>query len=393
MTGLRKKDLLILIVSLVLGGGLIIGNFFHYQSIQTKYSVTYLESPETLTIRSNDPASLSFKISNPDDMGTLRAAIQFRDIAPQTSLDISINQMEPETVSGLQSGAIHTVTIEPENVQRVNTIHISGDFGFSRRAEIGSVVVNGVTGIQRIVFLLLNILGLITAIGPILVTKYLEYSRRSKMEQEFPNFLRDVVEGIRAGMPLPQSIQNTRNNNYGALTPLVEEMAAKLEWGISFDKAVTEFGRKTHSPIVKRAVNTIVQTYQAGGDVDEVLSAVGDNLKQIRRLRQQRQSQIYGQMITGYIIYFVFLMVLVVLIRYLLPSLTFEGGIGALQSSGLSSEELITTYRSVFRYLVIVQSIFSGLVIGRLSEGELKAGAKHVGILLSIGYTVAAVFM
>ncbi|MDY6769919.1 MAG: hypothetical protein SVU88_03015, partial [Candidatus Nanohaloarchaea archaeon] len=104
-------------------------------------------------------------------------------------------------------------------------------------------------------------------------------------------------------------------------------------------------------------------------------------------------SQIYGEMITGYIIYFVFLGVLVVLIRFLLPSLTFSGSIGPLQSSGLSAEELITTYRSVFRFLVIVQSIFSGMVIGRLSEGELKAGAKHVAILLGIGYTVAAVFM
>ncbi|MFB6265670.1 MAG: type II secretion system F family protein, partial [Candidatus Nanohaloarchaea archaeon] len=73
------------------------------------------------------------------------------------------------------------------------------------------------------------------------------------------------------------------------------------------------------------------QTYQAGGDVGGVLEAVGNNLEEIRKLRKERRSQIYGEMVTGYIIYFVFLGVLVVLIRYLLPSLTFQGGIGVIE--------------------------------------------------------------
>ena len=34
------------------------------------------------------------------------------------------------------------------------------------------------------------------------------------MEKKFPEFLRDVVEGTRAGMSLPQAIQNTESGNY-----------------------------------------------------------------------------------------------------------------------------------------------------------------------------------
>jgi len=100
-------------------------------------------------------------------------------------------------------------------------------------------------------------------------------------------------------------------------------------------------------------------------------------------------------MVTGYIVFFVFLLVLVLLVRYLLPALTFSGS-STFMTGGteqLSSGEIVANYRSIFQWLVFVQSVFSGLVIGRLSEGELKAGFKHVGLLFGIGYTVALVFM
>ncbi len=393
ITGLRKKDLIVLVVSLLVGGSLIAGNFINYENQQNLFSTSFQESPQELTITGNSPMEISFPIESPERMETVRITIVFDDVSPQTEFTFQVNEQVDSEANGFQPGGSQLITLSPDELQEENTVTVAGSFQFANRASVSQVTVRGATGLQRIVFLLLNIIGIVIIIGPILIIKYLEYSRQAELEEEFPNFLRDVVEGTRAGMPLPQAIQNTRDNNYGQLTPYVEEMGAKLEWGIPFERAVREFGRKTKSPIVQRAINTIVQTYQAGGDVAGVLEAVGNNLKEIRKLRKERQSQIYGEMITGYIIYFVFLAVLVVLIRFLLPSLTFSGDIGPLESSGLSADELIATYRSVFRFLVIVQSIFSGMVIGRLSEGELKAGAKHIAILLGIGYTVAAVFM
>ncbi|MDY6773889.1 MAG: type II secretion system F family protein [Candidatus Nanohaloarchaea archaeon] len=346
-----------------------------------------------MTFSRSGSSELTFRLAQPQKIQTLRINVRFQEINPQTSVTVQFNTLEPETWTGLQPGRTRTLVLEGNSLRRINTLRISGDFRYTNKATIESVTARGVTNLQRILFLLLNILGLIIVIGPILIRKYLQYNRQQELEQEFPNFLRDVVEGARAGMSLPQAIQNTSNNDYGQLTPYVQDLSAKLEWGIPFERAVREFGRKTDSDIIQRSINTIIQTYRAGGDVAGVLEAIGDNLEEIRELRAERRSQVHGEMITGYIIYFVFLGVLVVLIRYLLPSLTFSGGVGVLEGSGLSPEEIITTYRSVFRFLVIIQSIFSGLVIGRLSEGELKAGAKHVGILLGIGYTVAAVFM
>lgn len=368
-------------------------NFIHFQGVQQRYSISFSDNPDMMTISQQDPLTTSFTLQRPQKMQSVDIKITFRSIDENVGITPTVNTEQFETTDGHVPGGSRVIAMDKEDLRRVNHVQIEGEFGFVTTAEIASITVTGVTGTQNLLFLVLNILGIIILIGPILVVKYLQYARLGELEEQFPNFLRDVVEGTRAGMSLPQAIQNAQNNNYGRLTPFIEEMAAKLEWGVPFDKVMQSFARKTKSRIIRRSVNTIIQTYESGGNVSEVLQSVGKNLKEIRQLRKERESQIYGEMITGYIIYFVFLFVLIVLIRYFLPSLTFSQSIGPLGGSGLSGDQVIATYRSVFRWLIIVQSIFSGMVIGRLAEGNLKAGGKHVAILLGVGYTAALVFM
>lgn len=393
ITGLRRKDMLIIGISLLIGGGIIALNFWQHNAAQNHLTMSYDQEPENMTIEPSDPFGTSWEMSSPGSIDQLTVSMEFRQISEDVGITVFFNGEEIESLTGLSGGQTRQITVPTEDLREKNAVIIDGDFRFTSEASLEQFRVRGISPFQNIAFILLNLVGVIILAGPILLVKYLQYSRRGDMERQFPNFLRDVVEGTRAGMPLPKAIQRTRENSYGYLTPHVQELGAKLEWGIPFEKAVREFGRKTRSPLIQRVINTIIQTYKAGGDVSGVLEAVAKNLKEIRRLRKERQSEIYGQIVTGYIIYFVFLMVLVVLVRYLLPALTFEGGIGPLEGSSLSPDELLSTYRGVFRFLIIIQSVFSGLVIGRLSEGDMKAGTKHVAVLLGIGYTVATIFM
>jgi flagellar protein FlaJ len=220
------------------------------------------------------------------------------------------------------------------------------------------------------------------------------------MEEEFPSFLRDVVEGTRAGMSLPQAVQNTESGNYGALDDTIEKMSAQIEWGVPFDQVLSSFAEETHSPVVKRSVDTIIQAYNSGGDIQDVLESVGDNIRSIRRLKEERQSQLYGEMITGYIVYFIFIGILVALTTYLLPNLASASeslGTGGLalfgNSGGGSLQENIALYEKWFSRLVFIQAIFSGLIIGKLSEGEFRAGFKHTAVLFAAGYLTTTFFL
>ena len=44
-----------------------------------------------------------------------------------------------------------------------------------------------------------------------------------------------------------------------------------------------------------------------------------------------------------------------------------------------------------FFYLLIAQGLFTGLFIGKLTEGNIKAGIKHSFVLVLIGFLVYAI--
>ena len=54
------------------------------------------------------------------------------------------------------------------------------------------------------------------------------------------------------------------------------------------------------------------------------------------------------------------------------------------QKSNISLEEV----KVIVQHLVVIQSVFSGLMLGKMVEGNIIAGLKHSGIKLVIGLTV-----
>ncbi|MDY6777804.1 MAG: type II secretion system F family protein, partial [Candidatus Nanohaloarchaea archaeon] len=372
-------------------------NFYNHAQ-QTHIYTKSIEAgidPRLMTVRNNQPVEIGIPLRNPDRLSNIQIKVTFDKVRASSSITMRLNgETLVEGQTGYRPGRSQVLTPETSILRPgFNKLVISGSFTLTSSARIRSVTVTGYSSFQRIIFLVLNLIGILITLGPILAKKYYEYTVRSELEERFPDFLRDVVEGTRSGMSLPQAIQNAQGNDYGRLSEHVNALSAKLEWGIPFDKVLWNFAEETRSPIIKRAVNTINQTYESGGNVSQVLDTVGNNLKEIKKLRKERESELYGEMVTGYVVYFIFLLVLIGLIRYLVPSLSFTGNIGPLGGGGQSAEELIATYRPIFQNLVIIQSIFSGLVIGKLSEGKLRAGAKHSAILLAVGYTAAILFM
>ena len=63
-----------------------------------------------------------------------------------------------------------------------------------------------------------------------------------------------------------------------------------------------------------------------------------------------------------------------------MEGLGFGGGGGA----GISTKIL----GNLFLALILVQGFFCGLVIGKLSEGSVKAGIKHSMIIIAMAYLI-----
>jgi flagellar protein FlaJ len=246
-----------------------------------------------------------------------------------------------------------------------------------------------VVNFLTIFYLPLTILSIgIVVAGPALL-EYRKYKVNKEVEDRFPDFLRDVSENIKTGMTLTQAVIATKDSYYGALTPFIRKIVAKVDWSIPFDEVLRTFSDKS-TPLIKKTVSTITETYSGGGDVTQILDASGRTIKEINKIRKERFSAIYSQMITGYMIFFIFIGVLVVLQEFLVPSLfTFtssELGMG-------NFEDIAKSYVDIFQWLILIEGFFSGLVIGKMAEGNLLAGLKHSFILIAVGYGAFLLFM
>ncbi len=237
---------------------------------------------------------------------------------------------------------------------------------------------------------LINVLGAMIAIVPPFLIFYGRYRISKEIEEQFIIFITDLTGAIDSGMTLPIALKHVSRKDYRSFSHHVREIESKVEWGIPFEKALKIFSQKVKSTPIKRSVSTIIETYKVGGKISDTLRAIGQSLIEINKIRQERSASVQSQLVTSYMIFFVFIFILLILKSFLIPSL------GNMQmSSSLMGEEqeqasVMPTelYTQTFINFILVQGFFAGLATGKMAEGSLIAGLKHSIVLIVIGYTL-----
>jgi flagellar protein FlaJ len=143
------------------------------------------------------------------------------------------------------------------------------------------------------------------------------------------------------------------------------------------------FAREAKSPTINRAIGLIAQAERAGGKIETVLESVALSVNQIETIKKERKASISNLVTQGYIIFIVFIVIMLVLEIKILPLITgiaTPEGTGAPQTSSMDPDAL----SKPILYLLIIQSLFAGLVIGKLSEGSIFNGIKHSFILVAL---------
>ncbi|MBW6451276.1 MAG: type II secretion system F family protein [DPANN group archaeon] len=229
----------------------------------------------------------------------------------------------------------------------------------------------------------------IIALGPFAYFQYKSYRISKEIESNFSYFLIGVSEGLESNMSLPNALKYSAKNDYGVLDPYINKIISQISWGVTLDKILIDFADRVNNPVIKRSVSTIIETYNSGGNLASSLSAVASYVTEIEKVRNERLSRLSNNMLQNYVIYFVFLVILVGIQQILLP-IFMKSGFGVVSSAsyGISLSQL---YSVRFRDLAVMQGLFSGLIIGKLSSGTLASGLKHSAIMVFIGYVVLTI--
>jgi archaeal flagellar protein FlaJ len=257
------------------------------------------------------------------------------------------------------------------------------------------------------------LIGIAFTIGWFQIWYDLFTSQREHKEYEvrFLDFVRNLSSALKSGMPISTAVAHAAENDYGSLNKYVQKLTHQLEWSIPLHKALVNFSKATNNNIIKRSISTVIEAEQSGGNIEDVLESITVSLIEIKKIKETRRASIHSQVIQSYVIFFVFLVVMIIIQNLLIPyianlrspgSAGIGGAVEALQGiqvhatvSFASFYQFITTIKDwfislngVFLMLALIQGFFAGLIIGKLSEGDVAAGLKHSLILMTIAFLI-----
>ena len=236
-----------------------------------------------------------------------------------------------------------------------------------------------------LIFDLINFFTLFIMAFPLVVYYYTKYTKSKIVESMFSVFLRDFVENVRGGLTVPQAFKAVAVNDYRDLTPHIKKIAAQLDWGIPVEVVLQNFSKEVKSKTIARIISSVIESHKFGGNLADTFQALANVAAEIERLRKERIAYLQSQLMTGYIIFLVFLGVMIGMEKFLVPSISQTGNIGALTKQTVFSSSVIQEYKTLFRNLVIIQGLFAGMAVGKMAEGSIIAGLKHSLFMMFIG--------
>jgi flagellar protein FlaJ len=236
--------------------------------------------------------------------------------------------------------------------------------------------------------------GILVGISPFVFTLIQQSKLTGEKEEMFLEFTRNLAESVRTGTPISKSIINMKKKPFGVLSKHVEKLANQIVLGISLKTALQTFAKDINNNLVARTITLIGQAERAGGNIGEILEAVAKAVAMSDKLKKERKAAISTLTVQGYIIFFVFIIIVLVMQFYIVPmisGITDTGSLGISGTSGGGSAISAEEISKAFLYLLLIQGLFSGLTIGKLSEGDIKAGIKHSFALVVLSFLISAV--
>jgi flagellar protein FlaJ len=260
-------------------------------------------------------------------------------------------------------------------------LFITGFFAFINVIDISFT---GLAGFDLLVFAVLS------AIGPIGFYSYIKAKRKQDVQDQLPDFLREISSSTASGMTVFDAINSAANADHGKLTAEIKRMAAQLSWGICVHDALNNFAKRINTDAVKRMTITINKALEIGGNTASVFEAAAKEIDQAKRVEMQRKAEMSMYSIVIFISFFVFLAVILIIDKTIFTAIfdlqdQMAGqSIGNMQIAQIDHELLKYTFFS----FVMVQSIGGGLLGGFMMDGRLSSGVRFGFILVVISFLV-----
>ncbi|MFP3167317.1 MAG: type II secretion system F family protein [Candidatus Nanopusillus sp.] len=226
-------------------------------------------------------------------------------------------------------------------------------------------------------FSILNsiVTGIIVGIFPYLIYQTIVNNIEKEKEEQFIRFSIDLIGLLKSGLSLPIALKQLEKNDYGRINELVKNLSSRIDWGVSIEDSFTEFAEESNNRMIKRTIQSLIDIYKEGGNLEQGLEAIINSIMEIRKIKEDKKAEIHENIIHSYIVFAFFLGIVFTFQIFLLPFLQ-------ISLPGQASNVNFNFINNLMYYMSIIQAVFAGLSMGKMYDDSYKAGAKYVAIFL-----------
>jgi archaellum biogenesis protein FlaJ (TadC family) len=207
-----------------------------------------------------------------------------------------------------------------------------------------------------------------------------------------------LADNLKAGLSITDAVRTVSKNDYKALNNEIKKLSNQMSWGVSFEKSINDIiVRLKKSVFISRGLTILLQAFKSGGDISPIMNSVADSTILLQNVQKDQENQMTQQVSIIYMIQLVFIGIIIVLFKVLVPITSsgafsmdaFGGSLGGGGSSGFGSEY----YKGFFFLTMCVQSLCNGFVAGYTKDNSLISGVRHVAIMLGVSILLFTIFI
>jgi len=222
------------------------------------------------------------------------------------------------------------------------------------------------------------VIALTIAVAPPSIAGIIHGRWKNKIEKATPEFLRDLATASRTGIPLQVALEHASKRQYGPLTDELKILVAHMSWGMNFNDAMTEFSNRIDLPLVKKATVLIIEAGKHGGDLSNIFDSTAKYVENVNAWTLKRKMQTMPYVAIFYFSVFIFLFIIIIISNMMFAPMS------EMSASGASLiKPILTTDQSrrVFLHTALLESLFGGLIAGKINEDTFLDGLKHATVL------------
>jgi pilus assembly protein TadC len=199
-----------------------------------------------------------------------------------------------------------------------------------------------------------------------------------QIEKATPDFLRDLATASRTGIPLQVALEHASNRIYGPLTDELKILVTNMSWGMNFNDALDKLADRIELPQIKKATVLINEAAKHGGDLSAIFDSTAKYLDITNAWTTKRRQQTTPYVLIFYFSVFMFLFIIIVVSNMMFAPLSHTAS-----SSVSFIKPIISQAESsrLFLHAALLESLFGGLIAGKINDDSFIDGFKHVAIL------------